>query len=102
MNRNHTMMQFFEWHVDADGTHWKRLTEAAPKLKESGIDCIWIPPITKGHSVEDKGYGVYDVYDLGEFNQRERYVQNMERRMSYIRQLLSAMTTRSVSMSIWS
>lgn len=70
MKRNHTMMQFFEWHVEADGNHWKRLIERAPELKSKGIDALWIPPVTKGQSPDDTGYGVYDLYDLGEFNQK--------------------------------
>ncbi|MCM2978229.1 alpha-amylase [Priestia aryabhattai] len=70
MERNHTIMQFFEWHVPADGEHWKRLKELAPQLKEQGIDSVWIPPVTKGVSSEDNGYGVYDLYDLGEFDQK--------------------------------
>lgn len=70
MERNHTMLQFFEWHVAADGDHWKRLKDAAPELKASGIDAVWIPPVTKGESPDDNGYGVYDLYDLGEFDQK--------------------------------
>ncbi|MDO7906348.1 alpha-amylase [Paenibacillus sp. JX-17] len=70
MKPNHTMMQFFEWHVEADGKHWQRLVEAAPLLKNKGIDSVWIPPVTKGQSPEDTGYGVYDLYDLGEFDQK--------------------------------
>ena len=70
MNRNHTMMQFFEWHVAADGNHWKRLRETAPELKAVGIDSIWVPPVTKAASAEDTGYGVYDLYDLGEYDQK--------------------------------
>ncbi|NJJ39292.1 alpha-amylase [Paenibacillus apii] len=70
MKRNHTMMQFFEWHVAADGEHWKRLVKLAPDLKAAGIDAVWIPPVTKGQSIEDTGYGVYDLYDLGEFDQK--------------------------------
>ncbi|GGN93854.1 alpha-amylase [Saccharibacillus kuerlensis] len=70
MTANHTMMQFFEWHVPADGEHWNRLKEMAPELKRSGIDSVWIPPVTKGQSAEDTGYGVYDLYDLGEFDQK--------------------------------
>lgn len=27
-------------------------------------------PVTKGVSSEDNGYGVYDLYDLGEFDQK--------------------------------
>ncbi|CAM5611587.1 alpha-amylase [Niallia circulans] len=67
---NQTLMQFFEWHLDADGQHWNRLKEKAGELKEAGIDSIWIPPVTKAASNEDNGYGVYDVYDLGEFDQK--------------------------------
>lgn len=70
MKPNHTMMQFFEWHIEPDGTHWNCLKELAPELKEKGIDSVWIPPVTKGQSGEDSGYGVYDLYDLGEFDQK--------------------------------
>ncbi|UQZ33980.1 alpha-amylase [Paenibacillus sp. PK3_47] len=70
MKRNHTMMQFFEWHVEADGKHWKRLAEMAPELKAAYIDSVWVPPVTKAITAEDTGYGVYDLYDLGEFDQK--------------------------------
>ncbi|QGQ94776.1 alpha-amylase [Paenibacillus psychroresistens] len=70
MERNHTMMQFFEWHVESDGNHWNRLRELAPELKKRGVDAIWIPPVTKAQSAQDTGYGVYDHYDLGEFDQK--------------------------------
>ncbi|QJC53970.1 alpha-amylase [Paenibacillus albicereus] len=70
MERNHTMMQFFEWHVQADGKHWQRLKERAGELKAAGIDAVWIPPATKASSPEDNGYSVYDLYDLGEFDQK--------------------------------
>lgn len=70
MQRNHTIMQFFEWHIEPDGTHWKRLKAAAPELKKAGFDSVWIPPVTKGLSAEDNGYGIYDLYDLGEFDQK--------------------------------
>ena len=70
MERNHTMMQFFEWEVPADGRHWQRLKERAGQLKAAGIDAVWIPPATKASSPYDNGYGVYDLYDLGEFDQK--------------------------------
>lgn len=47
MKRNHTMMQFFEWHVAADGEHWKRLAQMAPELKAAGIDSVWVPPLPR-------------------------------------------------------
>ncbi len=70
MERNHTMMQFFEWHLANDGDHWNRLALLAGEIKECGIDALWIPPATKGISQEDNGYGIYDGYDLGEFDQK--------------------------------
>ncbi|WP_223067327.1 alpha-amylase [Paenibacillus caui] len=70
MKRNHTIMQFFEWHLEPDGTHWNRLAELAPGLKEAGIDAVWIPPATKAITPDDNGYGVYDLYDLGEFEHK--------------------------------
>ncbi len=82
MERNHTMMQFFEWHVPADQKHWKRLKERASELKEVGITALWLPPVTKGQSDEDTGYGVYDLYDLGEFDQKERSRPNTGRNKS--------------------
>jgi alpha-amylase len=40
-------------------------------LKATGIDSIWIPPACKGAGgKEANGYDVYDLYDVGEFDQK--------------------------------
>lgn len=68
---NGTMMQFFEWNTAKDGGHWNQLAAEAPNLSNVGITAVWIPPAYKGNAgVDDVGYGVYDFYDLGEFNQK--------------------------------
>ncbi|HAB32652.1 MAG TPA: alpha-amylase, partial [Exiguobacterium sp.] len=67
---NGTMMQYFEWYVPNDGNHWNRLGSDATKLDQLGITSVWIPPAYKGTSQNDVGYGAYDLYDLGEFNQK--------------------------------
>ncbi|GME31698.1 hypothetical protein GTA08_BOTSDO11485 [Neofusicoccum parvum] len=67
---NGTLFQGFEWNVPADGKHWKRLTAALPSLKEIGINNIWLPPGCKASSTEGNGYDIYDLYDLGEFDQK--------------------------------
>jgi alpha-amylase len=67
---NMTMMQGFEWYVPADQKHWARLETAIPQLKQWGIDNIWIPPGCKGSSKNGNGYDIYDLYDLGEFDQK--------------------------------
>lgn len=70
MTQNYTIMQYFEWHTNGDGNHWNRLKEEAASLKEKGIDAVWLPPVTKADHVMNTGYSVYDLYDLGEFDQK--------------------------------
>lgn len=70
MNDNKTLMQYFEWYLPDDGLFWKRCSAQAERLKERGFDMVWLPPAYKGTSSADVGYGVYDLYDLGEFDQK--------------------------------
>ncbi|CAG8424608.1 unnamed protein product [Penicillium salamii] len=67
---NSLIFQTFEWHVPADRSHWRRLRDALPGYKALGIDQIWIPPGCKGMDVNGNGYDIYDLYDLGEFDQK--------------------------------
>ncbi len=68
---NGTMMQYFEWDLPNTGTLWNQVASEAPKLKNVGITALWLPPAYKGEAgINDVGYGVYDLYDLGEFNQK--------------------------------
>ena len=68
---NNTMMQYFEWYLPADCTLWTKVKEDAEHLRKMGISHIWLPPAYKGcGGINDVGYGVYDLYDLGEFNQK--------------------------------
>jgi len=68
---NRTILQGFEWYLPADGKHWQRLTKLAVALHDKGINGIWLPPAYKGaNGLEDVGYAPYDLYDLGEFDQK--------------------------------
>ncbi|HKG05177.1 MAG TPA: alpha-amylase [Pedobacter sp.] len=68
---NFTMLQFFEWYFPANGSLWKHFKEQAPGLKGIGIDTVWLPPAHKGAAGgESTGYDSYDLYDLGEFDQK--------------------------------
>lgn len=68
---NKTIMQFFEWYLPSDCTLWSKVKQEAENLKKLGITYIWLPPAYKAASgLNDVGYGVYDLYDLGEFNQK--------------------------------
>ena len=70
MYTNDTMMQYFEWYLPNDGFWWKRCAAKAENLRNLGITQVWLPPAYKGTSQADVGYGVYDMYDLGEFDQK--------------------------------
>ena len=64
------MIQYFEWYLPADKEHWNRLKADAKHLSALGFSGIWIPPCCKATSDQDVGYGIYDLYDLGEFDQK--------------------------------
>ena len=64
-------MQYFEWNCNNSGRHWEELAGRAKKLAAAGITAIWLPPAFKAIGGDcDTGYAVYDVYDLGEFDQK--------------------------------
>ncbi|MDD4778348.1 MAG: alpha-amylase [Fermentimonas sp.] len=70
MSINGIMFQYFEWFLSDDGSLWKKLRDDAERLKNIGITAVWIPPAIKGTGSDDVGYGAYDLYDLGEFDQK--------------------------------
>ena len=48
-----------------------KLVLCATELAEAGFTAVWLPPAYKGgNGAADVGYGVYDLYDLGEFEQK--------------------------------
>ncbi|EGO55993.1 hypothetical protein NEUTE1DRAFT_124275 [Neurospora tetrasperma FGSC 2508] len=67
---NRTMVQGFEWYCPPDFQHWRRLTKIIPTLAQLGITQIWIPPACKASWKTGNGYDIYDLYDLGEFEQK--------------------------------
>lgn len=71
MTKKTTLLQFFHWYYPGDGKLWQEAAERAPALAELGITDLWLPPAYKGaaggYSV---GYDSYDLFDLGEFDQK--------------------------------
>lgn len=68
---NGVILQFFQWYNPADGTLWDDLKAKSVELHSSGFTAVWMPPAYKGSGgVNDVGYAVYDLFDLGEFNQK--------------------------------
>ncbi len=68
---NGTMLQFFHWYSPGNGELWKEVAAKAPLLVSLGISSVWLPPAYKAHGGGySVGYDVYDLYDLGEFDQQ--------------------------------
>jgi alpha-amylase len=66
---NGVIIQFFHWYHS--GNLWNEFTEKVEILKDLGFTAVWFPPATKCVlGKEGRGYDVYDLYDLGEFNQK--------------------------------
>lgn len=71
MKTNGVMMQFFHWYTPNDGNLWNEVIQKSTELSKLGISALWLPPAYKGMVGENSvGYDVYDMYDLGEFNQK--------------------------------
>lgn len=68
---NGVIMQFFQWYLPPDGTLWASLAARAGELAEAGFTAVWLPPCSKGAGgPSDVGYAQYDLFDLGEFDQK--------------------------------
>jgi alpha-amylase len=71
MLENGVMLQCFHWFSAEDGSHFRQLAEQAKHLASLGVTSVWLPPCYKGaDGAADRGYAVYDLFDLGEFEQK--------------------------------
>lgn len=64
------MIQFFEWDSEGGGKHWNHYKDEVARLAKMGITAVWVPPPTKSSSPDGVGYGIYDLWDMGEFDQK--------------------------------
>lgn len=73
---NETMMQAFFWEMKSNGDHWSLLEGKAKFLSDIGITSLWLPPASKAwggigsSTISSVGYDVYDLWDLGQYNQK--------------------------------
>ncbi|CQG96692.1 alpha-amylase [Yersinia mollaretii] len=69
--KNPTIFQFFHWYYPDGGKLWQEISERAEHLSHLGINFVWLPPAYKGASGGySVGYDTYDLFDLGEFDQK--------------------------------
>lgn len=88
---NGVMMQYFHWYIPEDGSLWNQLAESAEELAEAGITSLWLPPAYKGTGGGmDVGYAVYDLFDLGEFDQKGSVRTKYGTKEEYLRAIQAA------------
>jgi len=69
--KNPTLLQLFHWYYPDGGKLWPEVAERADSLNAIGINMVWLPPAYKGASGGySVGYDSYDLFDLGEFDQK--------------------------------
>ncbi|TKA26618.1 hypothetical protein B0A50_04726 [Salinomyces thailandicus] len=81
-SENTLLLQGFEWHTPSQpppphethsrNSHYARLNRILPSLSQIGVTRIWLPPGCKANepSGNGNGYDCYDLWDLGEFDQK--------------------------------
>lgn len=77
---NELLFQAFEWHTKSEppppdqthsnASHWSRLARILPSLNNLGVTSVWLPPGCKANNPQGNGYDCYDIWDLGEFDQK--------------------------------
>lgn len=69
--QNQTILQNFHWYYNEQDCLWVKTLNEAANLASLGFTKVWLPPAYKasggGYSV---GYDPYDLFDLGEFDQK--------------------------------
>ncbi|MBI1770557.1 MAG: T9SS type A sorting domain-containing protein [Bacteroidetes bacterium] len=99
--QNDVMMQGFYWNVPVDavnfnGTWWDNLKNKSTILKNAGFKGLWVPPPSKGNfGISDMGYGIFDPYDLGNYNQKGTIETRFGSRTE-LNQMISTMHTNGI------
>jgi|GEM_PF-4487632 len=77
--RSDVILQGFYWNThpgdfsnnNGGGIWWDSLRILSPQISAAGFQTVWVPPPNKGAGgMGDMGYGLYDYYDLGQYNQK--------------------------------
>ena len=68
---NPLILQSFEWHTTSgDESHYSHLINLLPTFAHLGVTSLWLPPGCKANNPRGNGYDIYDLWDLGEFEQK--------------------------------
>ena len=72
MSINPLILQGFEWYTSSPhhDSQYSRLRRLLPTFSHLGVTSLWLPPGCKANNPKGNGYDIYDIWDLGEFEQK--------------------------------
>ncbi len=82
---NKTIIQLFHWYIADDGNWWNYCASQAKYLADLGFTHVYLPPAYKSAFEGEPGYAVYDLYDLGEFDQKGKVRTKYGTKEEYLR-----------------
>ncbi len=89
-NFNGIMMQYFEWYLNCNKNLWNTVKKKGEELSRDGVTALWLPPAYKAlMGANDVGYAAYDLYDLGEFDQKGSISTKYGTKEEYIDAIIS-------------
>ena len=98
---NQTIIQFFHWYYPGGGVLWRNFTKEISNLSNLGITAAWLPPPFKGGTGgASVGYDVYDLFDLGEFDQKGTAATKYGTKEEFIKAIQKA-HKKNIQIKIW-
>lgn len=83
--KNQTLIQYFHWYYNEPDNLWTKAAKEAANLAELGFTGVWFPPAYKGsNGGYSIGYDTYDLFDLGEFDQKNSVATKYGNREEYL------------------
>lgn len=73
------------WNNNYPNGWYNYLADLAPRLRDMGIDAVWIPPSIKNAGTNSNGYSPFDHYDLGDKYQKGSLKTRLGTKDEYLR-----------------
>lgn len=82
---NKLLIQYFHWYYNDNEILWSKVARQAAELASLGISGAWLPPAYKATSGDmSVGYDCYDLFDLGEFDQKDTIATRYGDKAAYL------------------
>ena len=83
--KNQTLIQYFHWYYNEPDNLWTKAAKEAANLAELGFTGVWFPPAYQGsNGGYSLGYDTYDLFDLGEFDQKNSVATKYGNKEEYL------------------